>query len=136
MRLSSDAGIHLLKTLGVRKESGSPDEFAQLVEDVKGHALTLTLLGSYLKLAHHGDIRRVDRVDFQKADQAVTGEHAFRTLYAYERWFEENNWHAELAIMQMLGLFDRPATPDCLLALQNPPIPGLTDAIVAPGEEE
>src|SRR5688572_31073700 len=39
----SKAGVNLLKTLGVK---GSVKEFEKLVEDVKGHALTLNLLGS------------------------------------------------------------------------------------------
>ncbi len=65
LRLSRDAGVHLLKTLGVR---GTAQEFATLVEDVKGHALTLTLLGGFLKRAFHGDIRQRDRVKFEKAE--------------------------------------------------------------------
>ena len=38
---------------------------------------------------------------------------------------------ALLAIMSMVGLFDRPASADCLKALRaKPPIRGLTDEIV------
>ncbi|MDG4597365.1 MAG: hypothetical protein P9F75_17040 [Candidatus Contendobacter sp.] len=47
-RLSRAAGVCLLKTLGVR---GTAQEFERLVEDVKGHALTLTLLGGFLHRA-------------------------------------------------------------------------------------
>jgi len=123
-RLTDEAGAALLTMLGV---GGTDQEKRDLSARVRGHALTLTLLGRYLKRAHHGDIRRVDRVDFQIADDHVEGGHAFRVIAAYERWFEENNCHAELAILRMLGLVDRPATPDCLAALRDPPIPGLTD---------
>ena len=63
LRLSRDAGGHLLKTLGV---TGTAQEFATLVEDVKGHALTLTLLGGFLKRAFHGDIRQRDRVKLRQ----------------------------------------------------------------------
>src|SRR5207253_2732345 len=63
--LSIPAGVELLKTLGVR---GTEAEFQQLVERVKGHALTLNLLGRYLAKAHGGDIRKSDRVKFEKAD--------------------------------------------------------------------
>lgn len=45
LRLSRDAGVHLLKTLGV---TGAAHEFATLVEDTKGHALGLTFLGRAL----------------------------------------------------------------------------------------
>ncbi len=58
-RLSLDAGVHLLKTLGLK---GSATEFKTLVEDVKGHALTLGLLGAYFGHAHGGDITRPDIV--------------------------------------------------------------------------
>ena len=36
--------------------------------EVKGHALTLALLGRYLALAFGGDIRQRDQVDFRDAD--------------------------------------------------------------------
>ncbi|MBI4658642.1 MAG: toll/interleukin-1 receptor domain-containing protein [Verrucomicrobia bacterium] len=149
-RLSDEAGAALLTKLGV---NGTDVEKRNLTAKVKGHALTLTLLGNYLRKAHHGDIRRVDRVDFQKADDHVQGGHAFRVIAAYERWFEESDSLAPiggegrgegeqqlgktcLAILRMLGLFDRPATPDCLAALRDPPIPGLTDTIASLSESD
>ena len=55
--LSKVAGAELLMTLGVK---GTPSEREQLADDVKGHALTLTLLGKYLAQAHDGDIARRD----------------------------------------------------------------------------
>src|SRR5438105_10088998 len=68
--LSNPAGVELLKTLGVR---GTAAEFQQLVERVKGHALTLNLLGRYLAKAHGGDIRKGDQVKFEKADEKIQG---------------------------------------------------------------
>ena len=59
------------------------------VEDVKGHALTLTLLGGFLQGAFHGDIRQRDRVQFEKADEKMDGGHAFRVMDAYVRWLEQ-----------------------------------------------
>lgn len=41
-----------------------------------------------------------------------------------------------LAILQMLGLFDRPATPGCLAALRDPPIAGLTDTLATLNEDD
>ncbi len=43
---------------------------------MKGHALTLTLLGGFLKRAFHGGIRQRDRVKFEKADEKMDGGHA------------------------------------------------------------
>ena len=127
-RLSDDAGAELLKELGV---NGQDIEKRELSANVRGHALTLTLLGRFLKRAHHGDIRRVDRVNLEKVSEKEQGGHAFRVIAAYERWFEDNGCKTELAILRMLGLFDRPATPDCLEALRDPPIPGLTDVLAS-----
>ncbi len=133
LRLTDESGAALLTKLGV---IGTDPEKRDLTARVKGHALTLTLLGRYLKRAHHGDIRCVDRVDFQKMNEKEQGGHAFRVIAAYERWFEENDCRAELAILRMLGLFDRPATPDCLVALRDPPVPGLTDTIATLNEDD
>jgi hypothetical protein len=36
----------------------------KLVEELRGHALSLNLLGRYLRAAHGGDVRRRDRVRF------------------------------------------------------------------------
>ena len=49
-------------------------------------ALTLTLLGRYLALAHSGDIRQRDKVGFQAADAETQGGHAFRVIAAYAGW--------------------------------------------------
>jgi len=49
-----------------------------------------------------------------------------------ERDGEENiKGHRALAIVRLLGLFDRPATADCLSALlKTPVILGMTEAVV------
>jgi tetratricopeptide (TPR) repeat protein len=136
-RLSTEAGVALLKKLGVW---GSKADLEQLVEDVKGHALTINLLGTYLAKAHKGDVRRRDRVDLKKADEKVQGGHAFRAIEAYERWLiseGKDEGARQLAILRLLGLFDRPADEGCVKALrQEPAIPGLTDAIAGLGDED
>nr|VFK51865.1 MAG: AAA ATPase domain-containing protein [Candidatus Kentron sp. TUN] len=58
--------------------------------EVRGHALTLNLLGAYLKRAHGGDIRRRDRVRFWEADRQAQGGHAFRVIAAYEQWLGDS----------------------------------------------
>ena len=131
MRLSKLAGVSLLKSLGVK---GAQSEYETLVEDVKGHALTLNLLGSYLVGAHIGDIRKRDLVKLEDADEEQGG-HAFRVMDAYVHWFETGGKNAKenrqgqraITVLQLLGLFDRPAAADCLNALLKAPvIPDLT----------
>ncbi len=133
--LSIPAGIKMLKKLGVR---GAQENFEQLVKDVKGHTLTLNLLGRYLTKAHGGDIRKRDLVKFEKADEKIQGSHAFKTIEAYENWFSEGGEDGvrALAILRLLGFFDRPADAGCLAALRKPRIiPGLTDAFLKERED-
>lgn len=128
--LSTPAGVELLKTLGVR---GTEDEYRGLVKDVKGHALTLNIVGRFLVLAHKGDIRQRDLVEFREADDEVQGGHAFRVMEAYEKWFADSGekGRCQLAILRLLGLFDRPADAGCLGALRKAPaIPGLTEPLL------
>jgi hypothetical protein len=129
-RLSREAGAALLKKLGVR---GTTAEYAQLVEDVRGHALTLNLLGSYLRDAHGGDIRQRDLVKLAEADAEEQGGHAFGVMDAYVKSFESEGEKGQraLAILRLLGLFDRRATAGCLSALLQPPaIPDLTEPLI------
>lgn len=128
-RLSTEAGTHLLASLGVK---GSAQELQAAVEEVKGHALTLQLLGTWLRDAHHGDIRKLHLVKLEEADAEEQGGHAFRVMAAYETSFEREGTSGRraLALLRLLGLFDRPITADCFDALLNPPaIAGLTDPL-------
>lgn len=134
LRLSSEAGVALLKSLGV---NGNQNEFETLVEDVRGHALTLNLLGAYLRDAHHGDIRKRDLVKLEEADSEEQGGHAFRVMDAYAQSFESEGERGRraLALLRLLGLFDRPAPADCFyVLLKAPTIPKLTELLVEKNE--
>ncbi|HXU32547.1 MAG TPA: hypothetical protein VN851_18425 [Thermoanaerobaculia bacterium] len=146
-RLEKAAGVALLEKLHVK---GSKKELEKLVEDVAGHALTLNLLGTFLRDAHGGDVRKRDLVKFEEANREEQGGHAFRVIAAYEEWLaprqtlreKVSEWFSgkrqdrlegerQLAILRLLGLFDRPATSDCVAALRRAPrIPGLTEPLV------
>ena len=134
LRLSKVAGVALLRALGVT--TGSQKEFETLVEDVKGHALTLNLLGTYLRDAYAGDIRQRDQVKLEDADEEQGGR-AFRVVDAYVRWFESGGKHEKraLALLRLLGLFDRPADAGCLKVLWKAPlIPDLTEPLAGISE--
>jgi tetratricopeptide (TPR) repeat protein len=151
-RLPRAAGVSLLKSLGVkgRERRDRPlkdsdpngekvNEFEKLVEGVKGHALTLTLFGGFLKRAFHGDIRQRDRVKFEKADEKMDGGHAFRTMAAYEQWLLRDGGdegRREVAVLRLMGLFDRPADAGCLAALRGEAIPGLTEPLAGLGDDD
>jgi TIR domain/AAA ATPase domain len=100
--------------------------------DFGGHPLALQLLASLLYETRNGDVRRRDQIRALLADaDNPRHDHARRVLESYEK-----EWLAGqpelLAIMWLVGLFDRPASADCLKALRaNPAIAGLTDRLAA-----
>jgi len=135
--LSVDAGVALLGSLGVH---GSAAEMKALVEEVQGHALTISLIGRFLARAYGGDVRKRDLIDLKKASLKTKGKgHAFRAMAAYEKWLaagDEDN-QRQLALLRLLGLFDRPASAACLQELRKEPaIPGLTEPLVGLGEAD
>ncbi len=145
--LSPVAGAALLHYSGARRAGNQPitaeaapdhDELQQASVEVHGHALTLFLVGQYLKLTEDGDIRRRDHMHLAEAEAEYQNDatrpygHAFKAIEAYEKWFAAGDAQAQrqLAILRLLGLFDRPASKGCLNALRAEPIiPGLTDAL-------
>lgn len=148
-RLSRKHGVDLLKGLGVKGselrniEYGpnreKVNEFEKLVEEVKGHALTLTLFGGFLKRAFHGDIRQRDRVKFEKVDEKMDGGRAFRTIAAYEQWLLRDGGdegRREVAVLRLMGLFDRPADASCLAVLQSETIPNLTEPLAGLADDD
>jgi hypothetical protein len=154
-RLSMEAGVALLQSFGIkgslRKSIPGADgrtllnEFEKLVEDVKGHALTLNLLGSYLRDAHAGDIRKRDLIRLSEANAEEQGGHAFHVMDAYVESLANGGKTADdqargqraLALLRLLGLFDRPATADCLAALwTGDTIAGLTEPLIGISEAQ
>ncbi|MBI1314945.1 hypothetical protein GC176_26940 [bacterium] len=118
-------GAELLHQSGADHAGGSllaPDDplLLDAAKKVRGHALTLQLLGGYLRQAHGGDIRRTDRIDFTKAFQRQLEGHAYNVMEAYERWFEGHGVEGQrqLAVLRLTGLFDRSADAGCLQALR------------------
>lgn len=128
--LDIDAAVALLRQLGV---TGRESELRATAEDFKRHALTLTLLGNFLHRAHGGDIRKRREIDLSHADEKQGG-HASHVIAAYARWLGGG---PELAILRLLGLFDRPAEGGALKALRAAPhIPDLTEPLVDLSEED
>jgi serine/threonine protein kinase/predicted ATPase len=123
-RLPSDAGAKLLRALGVK---GGETELQTASEEFRGHCLALTLLGSYLTDAYDGDIRCRGEISARLVDDTRQGVHARRVMESYQSWLGEG---PELAVLRLLGLFDRPADEKALAALLKPPaIGGLTESL-------
>jgi hypothetical protein len=130
-QISGDAGARLLRALGVR---GDEEQLRSASDEFSGHCLALTLLGSYLTDAYKGDIRRRAEVSTRLAHDVRQGIHARKVMESYQTWLGEG---PELAVLRMLGLFDRPADEKALGALLKPPaIPGLTESLTHLGPTE
>jgi serine/threonine protein kinase/tetratricopeptide (TPR) repeat protein len=123
-QLSSDAGAKLLRALGVK---GHEAELRSASDEFRGHCFALTLLGSYLTDAYNGDIRCRSEVSGHLAHDARQGAHARKVMESYQTWLGKG---PELAVLCMLGLFDRPADEKALgVLLKSPAIPGLTESL-------
>jgi hypothetical protein len=158
--LSEEAGAALLHFHGVRRAGSAElqpdDELLKCASrEVDNHALSLTLTAKYLALAVGGDVLQRDTIRYADADQQWVTKydpkspygHAFRVMSSYERWLldprtertamERRGCRVQLAILRLMGLFNRPAPADCLRALRQPPaIAGLTDDLVNLSDRE
>lgn len=128
--LSPEAGAELLKVLQV---DGDDAQRRLLAERWRGHALSLDLLGRFLWNAYGGDISAADQLHRGAGPfvgNLLTGP-AKRLMQSYVEWFDcdEADGSVESRLLQMLGLFDRPARSDEIEALCRPPILGLSDGI-------
>jgi hypothetical protein len=134
--LTVDAGVELLESRGV---VGSKSEKIEATEAVKGHALTLSLLGLFLKKAYGGDVRRRDQVKFSSLKKIKGGEHPFQVMAAYEKWLLGGGVNAarQLAVLRLIGLFDRPASYELMATLRHAPAIGsLTKPLVDIDDED
>jgi len=140
--LDAEAARQLLRDLGVR---GPDRELDEAIAWFKGHAYDLNLLGNYLaQCTSDHEIRRWKEILLLKEDDHVHGQldasgqkegHGRRMLRAYERWLGPDT--AAVAILRLLGLFDRPARSDLLEELRAAPvIPGLTESLADLPEDE
>ncbi len=76
-------------------------------------------------------MRRQDRLSaLSHAEDG--GAHARKAMAAYEEWLLER----DVAMLRLLGLFDRPASAELVRSLKNPPITGLTDELGRLSEAE
>jgi tetratricopeptide (TPR) repeat protein len=133
-KLSDEAGAELLRDNDVW---GVDRDLKRASHDFGGHPLALTLLASLIKETQNCDVRRRDHIRGLLADaDDPRHDQARRVMESYER-----EWLAGqpvlLAILYCVGLFDRPASGDCLAALRaTPAIPGLTEALVSLGDDQ
>ncbi|MCD7789587.1 MAG: hypothetical protein LUH55_03350 [Bacteroides thetaiotaomicron] len=123
--LSDGESEKLLRKFGVKADSQS---FRLIFEKYKGHALTLCLLGAYVRDNLDG---RLDDTRFDLyAQDRVTGNTANDIMRYYDSVYKDK---APLKILRLLSVFDRAVTYSELCALlENEPIMDLTDDLPDP----
>lgn len=119
--ISPEAGRALLRTARV---VGTDAELEELSKRFGLHALTVSLLGVYL---HENDPAH-GTGPAQALEQLPGAAPIDRVLAGFEALLAGS---AELEVLRLLGLFDRPADSGCLGALRvRPVIAGLTERVV------
>jgi hypothetical protein len=114
-RLDPAAGRALLRQLGV---TGADAELEAAVDELRGHAYSLMLLGRYLAEAtEDADIRRRHEISLLEQD-AADGDHARHLFAAYLAHLGPEG--PEAALLHLLGFFDRPAELGLMEALWGP----------------
>ena len=118
--ISPEAGRDVLKTEFVQ---GTNAELAQATREFGCHALAVSLLGSWLHEISGHQISERDRIPGLDLSEEE-GRHARRVLAAFEDLLGES---AELELLRIMGLFDRPAQRNLVEAvLDGETIEGLT----------
>ena len=105
-RLSEVDGILLLEKLGVKpspRGRGQGEGLAKVVSDWDGHALTISLLGSYLAEKYNGDIAHLADIPIPTADEPRY-ERVHRVLRRYDE-------HLTVVEREFLKLFSAFRTP-------------------------
>lgn len=114
--LGDEDGAKLIASLGVK---GERRRLRAASYELGGHPLALTLLANYLRDVHRGDLTGI--VDLPTLAllgiDASDGGHARRVMKSYALWLEKGARVAELEVLRVIGLFDRPARPAAMAAL-------------------
>lgn len=122
-QISAEAGRALLRVGGVQ---GTDAELEAATRDFGYHALALNLLAAYLHEipGHHiSNASKIPDIDIPEEK----GRHPRRVMAAFEQLFGDG---PEIEILQILGLFDRPAESQAVAAIKAPPpISKLTEHI-------
>ncbi|MCC6605362.1 MAG: trypsin-like peptidase domain-containing protein [Anaerolineae bacterium] len=135
-------GRALLRELGVTGPDAALD---QLVRQWDGHALTLSLLGSYLHWRHSGDITFAhefdDLVGAQRAaplpdDAPDEARQRYSHVHRVLRRYDEHLTAAERAFMTLFSAFRTPVSPDAFARVfRTPPerSTGRGESVIRPG---
>jgi tetratricopeptide (TPR) repeat protein len=123
-RLSPKDGRDLLRRLGVQ---GEDEKLDRVVEYWDGHALTLSLLASYLVDHHGGDIKRINNIPPPTAKESRY-ERVNRVLRRYDEHLDDS----EKAFLKLFSAFRIPVNKAALDKVFRAKSEGRTTALNAP----
>ncbi len=104
-QLKREDGINLFKKRGIK---GEDDELGKLMEEYGGHALSLTLVASFLNDFYDGDAKRANEISFY--DMKDEDNKALRILKAYD----ERLTQEQRVFLQIFSCFIRPIDDDAV----------------------
>jgi len=121
-KISPKAGQALLELRGV---TGTEEELLRASKAFGNHALAINLLANWLRAIPGHSIANAYKIpDLDIPPEK--GRHPRRVMAAFAERFGADS--AEVEVLRLLGLFDRPVTKGAIDALRRPPvIPGLTE---------
>jgi tetratricopeptide (TPR) repeat protein len=125
-RLTENEGCRLLRQLGVK---GGEKKLVNVVNRWDGHALTVGLVGSYLAVAHDGDVTKADEISKEILEESTlsVGEHRSHVVEGAEiaplagkyehvhrvlRRYDEHLSEAERAFLTLFSAFRTPVKLD------------------------
>lgn len=129
-KLMLEAAIGLIRHLQL---IGTDEQIKEMWDALDGHALSILQLGRLLARGYGKDLRRWREMGFTKADKLKQGRSTMRVMSHYESWLAsgDKEQQLELAILRLMGLFEKPMSPGCFGALRaTPTIAGLTELFV------
>ncbi|MCU0753804.1 MAG: hypothetical protein MUE46_01610 [Xanthomonadales bacterium] len=120
-KLPLPAAIGLIRHLQL---TGTDQEIEELWDALDGHALSLLQLGRLLARGYGHDLRKWREIGFSQADKSKQGRSTMRVMAQYESWLAagDQEQQLELAILRLMGLFEKPMSPGCFAALRAPPV--------------
>jgi hypothetical protein len=120
-QISPEAGRALLRVKGVR---GTDTELEEASAAFGNHALAINLLATWLRAIPGHPVAKAHEISDLDIPPEK-GRQPRRVMAAFAERFGPNS--AEVELLGLLGLFDRPATEGAIDALREPPpIPRLT----------
>jgi serine/threonine protein kinase len=128
-------GIHdACAVLRAGAVTGTDAEVLRAAEYLECHPLALNLAAEYVRTYEGGSVERITRIPLVNEDLRG-GRHAKSMLAAHQAAIRRDGVPADLELLRLLGLFDRPAALEWIQALSaSPGIPGVTAQLSQGGE--